>query len=1049
MREIVITSTILILILILIRKLCWGKISRRFQYALWLLAVIRLLVPTQLLVSPVSVMNVVEDAEEAVYSQWQDNQSEENNAPIGNILSEEGVQTGVSNAVHSEGMNMSDKYPEINSDITKINSEEILKAVLFGIYITGVCVTGCCIIWCNWRFYKKLAADRTYIGKEGRLKVYGTSQVLAPCLFGFPIPSVYVTENAFSSEERKTHILLHEMTHYRHLDHIWAVVRSLCISLYWFHPLVWLAAKLSIEDSELACDEGTFLRIGAENREAYGRTLIEMTLEQSKKSRLLYCATGMTSGKKEIKKRIKAIALYKKQMAAIAAAVLIAAVMLAACTAGAVEPKVQAPLEPSLVKNEEGSFSVGDGIFWGIDWETAQKSDVFYQVDVEVVRDDALSTAVGVKGLKFFDKTVEAGFQFGKDEYTNGLFGITIKYQEEDGAYILNKMTEKYGERQSYFLDEKGMENPINPAGWYTEERFYTELTEAEQEALVSLYKDKGQTFADAILRQPLVIIKVYEEAHMIELSGSNAAVVNNIERWQTAEDVIKNADGSFRLSEYTVDLTGDKINERIVFDVMYSEEAISESEAITEQMLWDKLWNGNAEITVKVLEGQEEGSDTEEQRAEEIVLAKYNYAREHAGNGNLAVGRYKDRWCLMTYKNTLLNDKGTFGYEIWQINASGEEPELVEEMSVSYREPVNEGNSQETIDSAIQIGERLDEYLSGHNTDILVNASVSDIENCYIHGSETGLLNGARRQKAFDVFMAEAGGTGLELKISDYFYPNGMESITVLPEDAEERILRGEILYMEVSPENNTAGRLDLDGDGEKEVLYLEAMSGFYSDDGWDTSYGKNRIDRNGYRVRVNEQYYVESYCSTVDPILMAYSPNGKDILLAVYDAGPSGDPETFFYKYDDTGVQPAGVLPNDLRDAEIEADGTIKCTFRGDMIQTEFAWGYFVWNGSEIVRRADDVFYFVDDSEWRETSELPLMLLKEITVYEERSEDSLAITMKPQKVRNVASDQKEWIFLEAEDGTKGWIRVEYYGYFPSEEADNFDLFDGLSMAG
>ncbi len=894
MKEIIITSTILILMLILIRKLCWGKISRRFQYALWLLAVIRLLVPTQFLVSPVSVMNVVEDAEEAVYSQWQDNHSKEDtvresmsglenteqeavqdNIPIGDMISGEGVQTDASNMGQSMGVNTSEINSDMNSEITEINTAKILNAVLLSIYITGVGVTGCCIIWCNWRFYKKLAADRTYIGKEGRLKVYGTSQVLAPCLFGFPIPSVYVTENAFSSEERKTHILLHEMTHYRHLDHIWAVVRSLCISLYWFHPLVWLAAKLSIEDSELACDEGTFLRIGVENREAYGRTLIEMTLEQSKKSRLLYCATGMTSGKKEIKKRIKAIALYKKQMAAIAAAVLIAAAMLAACTAGAVEPKVQAPLEPSLV---------------------------------------------------------------------------------------------------------------------------------------------------------------------------------NNIERWQTAEDVIKNADGSFRLSEYTVDLTGDKINERIVFDVMYSEEAISESETITEQMLWDKLWAGNVEITVKVFEGKEKSSDTEEQdtEKEEIVLVKYHYAREHAGNGNLAVVRYKDRWCLMTYKNTLLNDKGTFGYEIWQINASGEEPELVEEMSVSYREPVNEINSQETIDLAIQIGEKLDEYLFSHNTDILVNASVSHIENCYIHGSENGLLNGVRRQKAFEVFMAEAGGTGLELKISDYFYPNGMESITVLPEDAEERILNGEILYMEVSPENNTAGRLDLDGDGEKEVLYLDAVGDefLYYDDGWDTSYGLNRIYRGGYRVRVNDQYYVESYCNTVDPILMAYSPNGKDILLAVYDAGPSGDPETFFYKYDDTGVQPAGVLPNDIRRAEIE-DGIIKCTFRGDMIQTEFAWGYFVWNGSEIVRRADDVFYFVDDSEWRETSELPLMLLKEITVYEERSEDSLAITMKPQKVRNVASDQKEWIFLEAEDGTKGWIRVEYYGYFPSEEADHFDLFYGLSMAG
>ena len=127
---------------------------------------------------------------------------------------------------------------------------------------------------------------------------------------------------------------------------------------------------------------------------------------------------------------------------------------------------------------------------------------------------------------------------------------------------------------------------------------------------------------------------------------------------------------------------------------------------------------------------------------------------------------------------------------------------------------------------------------------------------------------------------------------------------------------------------------------------------------------------------------------------------------------------------------------------------DGMIKCTFRADMMQTEWAWGYYYWNGSEILRREDDIYYMVDDSRWREQDQMPLLLLREITVFTERSEESRAITMKPQKVRNVATDNSEWILLEAEDGTRGWIRIEGFGNFPSEKADCFELFENLNMA-
>ncbi len=56
--EILITSSALIAGIFCIRKLTLGKISMRLRYGLWILAVVRLLVPVSVGASPVSVMNL-------------------------------------------------------------------------------------------------------------------------------------------------------------------------------------------------------------------------------------------------------------------------------------------------------------------------------------------------------------------------------------------------------------------------------------------------------------------------------------------------------------------------------------------------------------------------------------------------------------------------------------------------------------------------------------------------------------------------------------------------------------------------------------------------------------------------------------------------------------------------------------------------------------------------------------------------------------------------------------------------------------------------------
>ena len=84
-------------------------------------------------------------------------------------------------------------------------------------------------------------------------------------------PAVYLTSEAAEDGTVRTHVLSHELTHFRHRDHIW-----------------------SKRDGELACDEGTIAQLGEAERIPYGRTLIGLVARRSGAGGVLFCSTTMT-----------------------------------------------------------------------------------------------------------------------------------------------------------------------------------------------------------------------------------------------------------------------------------------------------------------------------------------------------------------------------------------------------------------------------------------------------------------------------------------------------------------------------------------------------------------------------------------------------------------------------------------------------------------------------------------------------------------------------------------------------------------------------------
>ena len=74
--------------------------------------------------------------------------------------------------------------------------------------------------------------------------------------------------------ERRRAVLLHELAHLRRGDGWWHLLTRVVTIIYWFHPLVWLAAHFAQQECERACDD-LVLRKTARPTE-YARHLIDI-----------------------------------------------------------------------------------------------------------------------------------------------------------------------------------------------------------------------------------------------------------------------------------------------------------------------------------------------------------------------------------------------------------------------------------------------------------------------------------------------------------------------------------------------------------------------------------------------------------------------------------------------------------------------------------------------------------------------------------------------------------------------------------------------------
>ena len=348
MKEILITSSALILALLALRRLFRKVLSRRAQYALWGLVLLRLLVPAILPAADFSLLTAAEPVVsglegQALYLSPSRVTLTAPEGPLPSYRSEEDPKIVLG-------------PPSENSVYSYTNSQQVVHEVEYArqivladqlppIWHGGMAAMACWLVLSNLLFWRKLRRARRPYPVEGSLRrVYLVEEGLpSPCLFGLFRPAIYLTPAALQSPDRLRHVLAHEETHARHLDPLWSLLRAVCLTVYWFDPLVWWAALASRTDCELACDEGALRRLGEAERVPYGRTLLSLIPVRKAPANPLLSATTMTAGKRQLKDRITRVAenpvyLGRALFAAVALAALVCAVTFTGAKTPAPEP---------------------------------------------------------------------------------------------------------------------------------------------------------------------------------------------------------------------------------------------------------------------------------------------------------------------------------------------------------------------------------------------------------------------------------------------------------------------------------------------------------------------------------------------------------------------------------------------------------------------------------------------------------------------------------------------------------------------------------------
>lgn len=307
------SGTLLILLLLFGGMILKNRLSRQWQYYIWLVVLLRLLIPFG---PEASLMGRVYRAAEqnSVQSNLQAASKKpvmENEAAAADLQEAAAWpdSTDMENSFSpSEGMALAGKYLWV-----------IWLAVALGMLIRKITVYQSYIKYVragaepvsDVALLDRLSVTAQQMGSGRAMELCVNPHVASPMLVGYFHPCI-VLPCADVQESKFCYMVMHELTHYKRRDILYKWLVQLTVCLHWFNPFVYWMRREMERACEFSCDEAVVSKMGYVHAADYGETLLD-AMTTAGNGREPLAALTMSANKELLRERLGAIMSCKKK----------------------------------------------------------------------------------------------------------------------------------------------------------------------------------------------------------------------------------------------------------------------------------------------------------------------------------------------------------------------------------------------------------------------------------------------------------------------------------------------------------------------------------------------------------------------------------------------------------------------------------------------------------------------------------------------------------------------------------------------------------------
>lgn len=318
-----VAASILVVLIIIIRNLHRNILGAKFQYIIWFVVVLRLMVP-QLPASSISIFNYIPEVKRM--------------PPIivseKNVKNERDISAGA--RINSAYSVYDDKYTfrEIGltsfSYIAKITPlDQSINFIFSLIWIIGVLGIGIYKMLIYIHFQNKIKKSCNICDSEinnilencknkmnitRNIKLVQTEKVISPSLIGFMRPIILLPKDIekILPVNKLNYIFIHELAHLKRGDVVTNWIILILRTLHWFNPTIQYGLGKMCEDMEISCDSLALSYINDNETKEYGLAILTLAEKISTYARLPGMASVVNS-KSKMKRRIIMIKLFNKK----------------------------------------------------------------------------------------------------------------------------------------------------------------------------------------------------------------------------------------------------------------------------------------------------------------------------------------------------------------------------------------------------------------------------------------------------------------------------------------------------------------------------------------------------------------------------------------------------------------------------------------------------------------------------------------------------------------------------------------------------------------